>query len=356
MAKRKRNKISSPLRVAKMSRGPDGKLVIQLHDSIDLSSKPMPSKNDENYQNDFEDITSDENLESKESSDSDIDGNEILEKIINDRQDEEEESFYGEDEEKLTDNDLDSKFKVLGGKEDGLWAPSDKSWDFFLEAADIELKPELVTEIKDKFNGSEELNSHLQPPKFDKVLWSTVKKSLDGSKLKQIFHAQSLQYLAIKPLLDSLSKTKSPEMQENLITSIQLMCSSNLQLNRLRRNMTAFHLKPEYGRSLVNTKVTHNSLIGEEPDFLKTAESLVKEQTVVDKIIKKKSVQNRLNFYGPSTSQTGQRFFREDRAGFRGGTRGGARGNGRGYKPRGGRSRGNFSLRGRGKGPKSSED
>ena len=54
-----------------------------------------------------------------------------------------------------------------------------------------------------------------------------------------------------------------------------MLCSTNLDISRLRRVFTAPLFKPEYIKSFLKLPITQQSLFGE--DFYKLSEKVVKE-------------------------------------------------------------------------------
>ena len=104
--------------------------------------------------------------------------------------------------------------------------------------------------------------------------------------------------------------------QNKIIEAIQLICSSNLQLNRFRRATIAPHLKPELRKQVLSLPVTHNSFFGE--DFNKATDNLIKEQSALDKIIIKKPITKRLSYNKTNNAnaqgyQNNKQFFRSNR-------------------------------------------
>ena len=253
----------------------------------------------------------------------------------------------------ITDEDKESnlddsteEFEVLGKKEEGGWSVPENVMRFYLKAADISLSQEILKDLKDQYKTPEDRSKNFEPPRFPQWLWNNVQQNkIDMEKLKAIYKVQSNLYLAIKPLLECLANTSDEDNRRRLIESIQLICTSNLQLNRFRRTNLSFHLKTEVYKQIASTPVTHNSLFGEDEDLSGAADKAVKEQTVMDKMLKKRTPVKRLS-QAKDGQESGSRFFRGKKAGFRGGTtfrtsgsRKG-RGNGKYSRGRGGRGRG----------------
>ena len=234
---------------------------------------------------------------------------------------------YGWMDGDTSDSD-DFDFDFYGGSAPPAWTPSAKTLKLFLKVADLELPRDVISKIEEEFKTSDELESHFLPPKFPPSLWSLAQNnSLDQMRLKILFRSQQNLYLAVKPLLAALELCPK-ECQDNIIKAIQLICSTNLNLNRFRRTTIAPYLKVDLRKEILALPVLHNSFFGD--DFSKVSESILKEHSAVDKILKKynpKSNYNNRNQNPPSSSSsinTGQRAFRASNRRFRGrGGRGG---------------------------------
>ena len=57
-----------------------------------------------------------------------------------------------------------------------------------------------------------------------------------------------------------------------------MICSTNLDISRLRRVFAVLFFKPEYKKSFLKLFITQQSLFGE--DFDKLSEKIVKEQSI----------------------------------------------------------------------------
>ena len=216
-------------------------------------------------------------------------------------------------QEENDESDNDEEFNYIGGTPPAKWTPSARSLKLYLKVANIELKKDELDKIQDEFKTEPDLDPHFNPPRFPQSLWSAVQgSSSDLFKLKFLFRTQENLYLAIKPLLASLDSCPK-EIQDNIIKSIQLICSANLNLNRFRRFTIAYHLKPELKKQILSIPVQHDSFFGD--DFAKVSDSIIKEQTALDKIIKKHipkvHVKSNQNFSGSHSSNSrGKQFFR----------------------------------------------
>ena len=206
-------------------------------------------------------------------------------------------------------SDTDTPYDVLGVSKKATWSVPKKAMDFYLEAADIELKPDFISKLKEKYETDLEVETHFTPPRLPNSLWSAVQVSkADTYKLKTLFKAQENLYLSMKPLLDCLPNVNK-ESKVKITEAIQLICSSNLQLNRFRRGTVAPHLKSEVRRQVLSLPIAHDSFFGE--DFSKTADTLCKEQSAIDKMIYKKPVTQRIsNNTNRSNKSNNNQFFR----------------------------------------------
>lgn len=233
-----------------------------------------------------------------------------MEAIINDEGNDE------PDSEHESEGESDG-FEILGAPAEASWVPPKKSLDFYLKVADLDLSKDITKDIESHFKADEETEKHFHPPKFPAPFWNAVQNSpADSFKLKAIHKVQENLYLSIKPLLNSLGNCPK-SVQNDMTQAIQLICSSNLHLNRLRRATIAPHLKPDIKKNLMSLPVKHDSFFGE--DFNKTTDSLLKEQAAIEKVLatkpkpQKSSYKNYKSSSYSSTSGgfgTNQRFFR----------------------------------------------
>lgn len=202
----------------------------------------------------------------------------ILEQLL-----EEENDFNDYEEEE--EGDI-TEYRVLGSDPEPSWVPPKSSFSWFKKIADIELKDKELETIVEGFKPPAELEHHFVPPKLPKSVWDAVKSSpADQFKQRVCFKAQSLTCTAIKPLLsvlDSLDPDDSVNIN-NITTSIQLLCSSNLQLNRFRRSMTSPYIKKDLRKSMLAQPIKHDSLFGQ--DFEKSTDQAIKEQTATQKLL-----------------------------------------------------------------------
>ena len=214
-------------------------------------------------------------------------------------------NYFDEEEEEPEEEEEDpveeDTFSIIGGPAGTSWSVSQKVMKWYEQVADIELKKEDCDKLKEALKPSEEVLPHFEPPKLPSALWQTISSNspADFHRAKTIYKAQDYLYVALRPLLSALEVAKDQTLRSHLCTSIQLLCSSNLLLNRYRRASVSYHLKPDLRKQVLALPVKHNSLFG--GDFDKTADNIVKEQAVINKVIqppKKLPVQQRLGSRG----------------------------------------------------------
>ena len=189
-----------------------------------------------------------------------------------------------EEEHDPVDSDDQDELQLIGDKVEVKWLPKDSILAWFKKAADIELKPEDVKDLRDKYEASEDIQEHFMPPRLPEPFWNTVnaRSHSDTFKAKSIYKSQDYINLAIKPLLSALESCPK-ETKSHLLPSIQLLCSANLQLSRLRRATCAPYIKKDLKKQLLSTPVTHSCLFGDS--FEKTSESVIKESSTMNKFL-----------------------------------------------------------------------
>ena len=251
-----------------------------------------------------------------------------------------------EEEDIVPDESPEDEFEIFSGPKTENWALSEKVTAFFNKVADIKLEKVDYDKLKSEFSHSEDVDHHFSVPKLPSTLWNTVKSSsvTDPIRLKSIGQAQDYLYTALKPLLSCLEESdKGSAMRNNLTKAIQMICSSNLVLNKYRRAVVAPFLKKDIKKQLMDLPVKHDSIFG--TDFDKTTESIVKEQAALNKVIANKSAFDRISYrrgtsrgfsYSKLKAQQAPKTFSNSSfRGRRGQSRGSFnRGRGRGNKPR----------------------
>ena len=116
---------------------------------------------------------------------------------------------------------------------------------WYRKVADIDLKAETLQKISDAYKPCEDIALHFSPPKLPDPVWRNMKNTPGQQHHhRALFRTQQCLFSALKPLLSLLevSQAKS-EAQGKLTTAIQLICSSNLQLNRYRRALAGSSTK-----------------------------------------------------------------------------------------------------------------
>ena len=200
------------------------------------------------------------------------------------------EQLMGDGEDYAFEDEEPDNFRVLGSEPSPSWVPPKKSMNWYTKIADIELKDNEVQQIEQDFSHPSAEEHHFIPPKFPNTIWDAVKASpSDLYKQRICYKAQNLNYLAIKPLLSVLETLdpKDTSNINNITASIQLLCTSNLQLNRFRRSMSATCIKKELRKSILSKPVKHDSLFGD--DFEKSTDQAIKEQTTTQKLLANKT-------------------------------------------------------------------
>ena len=218
-------------------------------------------------------------------------GNElgILEQLLAGEQED-----FTEEESEKNGSEADSDFEVIGGPTQASWKVRDKVFNWFKGVADIELRLEDLKDLKEKYKVHESLQTDFEPPKLPSSIWNTMNSNsrADIFRLRSLFKSQESLYLALIPLLSALD-TAPKESREHLTAAIQLICHSNLSLNRYRRSTVIPYIKKELRKQMLSLPVTHNALFGE--DFEKSTDSVLKEHSALNKVlIQRKPVQSRL--------------------------------------------------------------
>lgn len=191
--------------------------------------------------------------------------------------------------EEVSDLDPDSvgsqSLPILGGVPPPTWTPNEQVLNWYLKVADIDLKGEDFQKISSAYETTDTLSEHFSPPKLPDPIWRNLKTMLgQPNHHRALFHTQEYLFTALKPLLSLLEEnTSSPDSRDKLTTAIQLICSSNLQLNRYRRALAGSSINKDLRSSVMGLPVTHNNLFGE--DFHKSIDEVVKLQATTSKAI-----------------------------------------------------------------------
>ena len=171
------------------------------------------------------------------------------------------EQLLNEEEEQAGEEELEFGFPILGGIDPPTWYLSKEVLRWYKTVADIDLEKESLKDINEQYKSKEELVEHFRPPKLPEPLWSSMKSTSNAFRQKVIFQAQEYLVTALKPQLSMLEKC-SDGQKEKLTTAIQLICTSNLQLNRFRRVSAGTYIKKDIRKSITSLPVVHNALFG----------------------------------------------------------------------------------------------
>lgn len=234
------------------------------------------------------------------------------------------------------DNDL----PIICNKAGGNWEISEDTMKWYQTVADLELDNDQMASLEDMYVPPDNLVADFVPPPIPNVFWNKMRNnSTELYKQKAILKSQKMNTLAIKPLLSVLDQMDRNDPKVNMIaSSVQLMCSANLQLSRLRRASTSRLMKNELKNNLFSCPVTHLNLFGS--DFESAADQAIKSQSSSHKVLFHPKPQPQLKqtdptvpvsrpaVSGPSTSTAG--YSRERNQPFR--------------QHRGNRGRGRYSF------------
>ena len=213
----------------------------------------------------------------------------ILEQLLADNEEQ-----FNDDSEKDESDSETSDFEVIGGPTQASWKVKDKVLKWFQSVADIELKQEDLKALKDKYKVGDSLQKDFEPPKLPNSIWNsmTSNSKADTFRLRSLFRSQESLYLSLVPLLSALDSAPK-ELREHLTSAIQLICHSNLSLNRYRRSTVIPYIKKDIRKQMLNLPVSHSALFGE--DFEKSTDSVLKEHSALSKVfIQKRPIQQRL--------------------------------------------------------------
>lgn len=192
-------------------------------------------------------------------------------------------------------------FKVIGGPANCSWEVPKDVFDWYLKVADVELKSDDLKSLKDLYTPSEESSSHFCPPRVPPSIWDNLKSSsAETYKHKTCFSAQQCVYTAIMPLLSVLSSLddKDSVNKDRITGAIQLLCTSNLHMNRFRRALASSSVKRDLRKSLMSAPVTHDNLFNK--DFSKSVDEALKMRTATRKLLQPYRSQSRFRSSGRS--------------------------------------------------------
>ena len=169
-------------------------------------------------------------------------------------------------------NSNDEEIPILGSKPPPCWVPPEKVFDWFLKVADMELNDTQFKELEAEFLSSDDVSTHFEPARLPSVIWDCIKtKRGENYRQRSAFKIQNYVCTALKPLLSVMGSLDSTDKTNRklLASAIQLLVSSNLQMNRFRRSLSLTNVKPEYRKKLLAQPLTHTELFGS--DFEKTS-------------------------------------------------------------------------------------
>lgn len=237
---------------------------------------------------------------------------------------------------------------IIGEKSSSTWTPPPKTFAWFCKVADLGIADEQFRSLDDTYSPPDSFAHYFVPAKLPPAVWDSVRQNrVSTLKLKACHKAQTYITSALKPLLSVLDAL-DPADRENrskLAYVVQLLSTSNLQFNRLKRAMSTPFIRKEFRKTMLSQPITHNSLFGE--DFVKTTELALKDVASTSKILHTRQP-FRKSFQSQGRSNPGPSRPQSDHSAV-----GQASGSGPynpGYNPyrgRGGRGRGSPSFRGR---------
>ena len=230
--------------------------------------------------------------------------------------------LLSESSEQGEDSDDLGGIPVIGPKQQFNWVPPKNSFKWFQNIADTELSEDQLEDFMSRFVSPTDTECHFEPPKLPNVIWSKLTagggKSDEYFKQRSIFKSQKLLSSTMKPLLSVLNSLKpSDPNQEILASAIQVLCTTNLQMSRLRRTAISKFVKSDMRQPLFAQPVSHLHLFGSDIDS--SADKAVKNLSSFQKMLyvpKKKSYPSSTSPIqphgsaissnpGPSTSRSG---------------------------------------------------
>ena len=168
-----------------------------------------------------------------------------------------------------------------------------------------------MADFMENFIPPSESKKHFEPPKLPLSIWNRLKSANNSDELfrqKAILKSQKYQTNAILPLLSVLESMGPADPNQKLVASaVQMLCSSNLQLSRLRRTVIAKHVNLELKQPLFSQPVTHLHMFGSDHDT--SADRALKSQaTSFQKMLtqKAKPFKSYASYPGPSLMSSDQ--------------------------------------------------
>ena len=103
----------------------------------------------------------------------------------------------------------------------------------------IHLKSNILNETNDKFNLADDVAPLFMPTKFSDSRWNSIKEYSNDCykcyKQKSLCGIQANVFSSIKPLIYIFESYKNHETMTQITSVIQMLCSTNLDISRLRR-------------------------------------------------------------------------------------------------------------------------
>jgi len=203
-----------------------------------------------------------------------------------------------------------SDLPVIGCPSNPTWEPSKKALEWYRKVADIEIKYNEFNEIKAKFSPNEEISRDFTPPEVPPIISNSLKPdSSEMFKQNALSKSQEFIFTAMAPLLDVLKDSEDRSIKSKVASSIQMLCTANLKLNRFRRALLSPLIKNEYRKSMLSSPISHNSLFGDS--FDKCAEDAIKEQSSSHKVLSNSSQKQS---FKPKPSSSNTQFFRQNQS------------------------------------------
>lgn len=189
------------------------------------------------------------------------------------------------DTEKSVVSTKESNLPIISNETNGNWHISEDTLQWYQTVADLELDEEQILNLEELYSSSDNIAEEFVPPKVPSVFWNKIRhNNVELYKHKSVMKSQKLTTLAVKPLLSVLDKMDRNDPNVSMIaSSIQLICSANLQLSRLRRASTVKFMKNDFKSELFSLPVTHRDLFG--TDFEAAADQAIKAQNSSQKVL-----------------------------------------------------------------------
>jgi hypothetical protein len=193
------------------------------------------------------------------------------------------------DDENSPENEYDSDdiggIPVLGNKPQYSWEPPKKAFSWYKKVADTDLTEDQVDEFMANFIPPTDVQCHFDPPKLPKIIWNKINSGTEESyRQRSIVRSQKLLSSAMMPLLTVLDSLKSEDPHKEILASaMQMLCTSNLQLTKVRRSAIGRFVKSDMKQPLFAQPVSHLHMFG--TDFDSSADIAAKNQSAFQKVL-----------------------------------------------------------------------